>query len=56
MAAVLPVELGHQGPVRVPHQEDGAAVEGVDQAPLVIVRLDADGGPALPVVLLPFEP
>lgn len=56
VAAVLPVELRHQGSVRVPHQEDGAAVKSVNHAPFILVCLNADCCPTLPVVLLPFEP
>lgn len=56
VAAVLPVELCHQGSERVPHQEDCTTVKGFNYAPLVIVCLDTDSCPTLPVVLLPFKP
>ena len=51
----FPVELGHQGPVRVPDQQDGR-VEHLNLPPAALVGLHADGAPAPPVVLLALEP
>lgn len=55
MAAVLPVELCHQGLVGVPDHQD-AGVERLDLLPAALVRLNADGPAAAPVVALPFKP
>lgn len=51
----LPVEFGHQGPVRVPDQQDGR-VEHLDLPPATLVGLHTDGAPAPPVVLLALKP
>lgn len=55
MAPVLSVELGHERLVGVPDEQDGR-VEGLNLLLATLVRLDADGPPAAPVVTLPLEP
>lgn len=55
VAPVLAVELGHERLVGVPDDQDGR-VEGLDLLLAALVRFDADGPPAAPVVPLPLEP
>lgn len=55
VAPVFAVELGHERLVGVPDEQDGR-VEGLDLLLAALVRLDADGPPAAPVVALPLEP
>lgn len=51
----FPVELSHQGPVRVSDEQD-SRVEHLNLPPATLVGLHADGTPAAPVVLLALEP
>ena len=55
VAAVLAVELGHEGLVGVTDEQDGR-IEGLDLLLAALVCLDADGPPAAPVVPLTFKP
>lgn len=55
VAAVLAVELSHEGLVGVPDEQDGS-VEGLDLLLATLVCLDADGPPAAPMVSLTFKP
>lgn len=55
VAAVLAVELRHEGLVRVTDEQDGG-IEGLDLLLAALVCLDADGPPAAPVVPLTFKP
>ena len=55
MAAVLAVELGHEGLVGVTDHED-AGVERLDLLLPALVGLYTHGSPAAPVVSLAFEP
>lgn len=54
MSGALAVELGHEGAVRVPNEQDGG-VEHLNLFLAALVGLDADAAAALPVVLLSFE-
>lgn len=54
MSCALAVELGHEGAVRVPDEQDGR-VKHLNLLLAALVRLDADAAAALPVVLLPLE-
>ena len=55
VSAVLAIELRHEGLVGVADEQDGR-VEGLDLLLAALVRLDADGPPAAPVIPLTFEP
>lgn len=55
VASVLAVELGHERLVGVADEQHGG-VEGLDLLAAALVRLDADGPPAAPVVPLALEP
>ena len=55
VSAILAVELRHEGLVGVADEQDGR-VEGLDLLLATLVRLDADGPPAAPVVPLTFKP
>lgn len=55
VAAVLAVELRHECLVGVTDKQDGG-IEGLDLLLAALVRLDADGPAAAPVVPLAFEP
>lgn len=55
VAAVLAVELRHEGLVGVADEQDGG-IEGLDLLLAALVCLDADSPPAAPVVPLTFKP
>lgn len=55
VAAILAIELRHERLVGVTDEQDGG-VEGLDLLLAALVRLDADGPAAAPVVPLAFEP
>lgn len=55
VAAVLAVELRHEGLVGVADEQDGG-IEGLDLLLAALVCLDANGPPAAPVVSLTFKP
>ena len=55
VAAVLAIELCHERLVGVTDEQDGG-IEGLDLLLAALVRLDADGPAAAPVVPLTFEP